>query len=176
MSWAIVATVATVGSAVIGGIASDRASKRAAKGQKRALEASQTATGAAGTELRSRFGLADVARQRGFGQALDVLAGAPEQQIAPFQQGNILAQEQISRGLPQIQNAILGRDIDLAGFTPRNVGQPSDFNFDLSGINVGVTPPTPAAFIPAAFRREDVEEFAGGLGGGSRRRPQLRLR
>ncbi|MCH8328527.1 MAG: hypothetical protein IID15_08420 [Candidatus Marinimicrobia bacterium] len=119
--------------------------------------------------------MADVARQRGFGQALDVLAGAPEQQIAPFQQGNILAQEQISRGLPQIQNAILGRDIDLAGFVPRNVGQPSDFNFDLSGINVGVTP-APATFTPAVFRREDVEEFTGGFGGPTRRRPPLRLR
>lgn len=176
MSWAIVSVVATVGSAVIGGVASERASKRAAKGQKRALEASQTATGVAGTELRSRFGLADVARQRGVGQALDVLAGAPEKQIAPFQQGNILAQEQISRGLPQIQNAILGRDIDLAGFVPRNVGQPSDFNFDLSGINVGVTPPTPAAFTPAVFRREDVEKFTGGFGGPRPGGPPLRLR
>lgn len=134
MSWAIVATVSA---AVIGGVASDRASKRAEKGQKEALEASQTAAGAAGVELRSRFGVADVARQRGFGQALGVLSGAPERQIAPFQQGNILAQEQITRGLPQIQNAILGRNIDLSGFTPRNVGQPSDFNFDLSGIQLG---------------------------------------
>ena len=38
--------------------------------------------------------------------------------------------------MPQIQNAILGRDVDLSGFTPRNVGTPADFNFDLSGIQL----------------------------------------
>lgn len=135
--WAIVATIAA---AVIGGSASNRAGKRAAEGQEDALAASIAATQEAGRTLRQQFAGATESRRQGFAGARDILTGAPALQIAPLQQGNILAQEQVARGLPQIQNAILGRDIDLSGFTPRSVGQPSNFNFDLSGIQSQALP------------------------------------
>ena len=125
---------AIIGSAVIGGIATSRAAGKAAKGQERALGAATTATGQARGDVTRLFGTAGEARERGFGRALDFLSKAPGAQIAPFQRGNILAQEQIARGLPQIQRAILGQPTDLSGFQARTVGAPESFNIDLSGF------------------------------------------
>ena len=125
---------AIIGSAVIGGLATSRAAKKAAKGQERALAASTAATDRARGDVTRLFGTAGEARERGFGRALDFLSTAPDIQIAPFQRGNILAQEQIARGLPQIQRAIRGQPVDLSGFQARSVGAPESFNFDLSGF------------------------------------------
>ena len=139
---------AIIGSAVIGGIATSRAAGKAAKGQERALGAATAATERARGDVTRLFGTAGEARERGFGRALDFLSTAPGTQIAPFQRGNILAQEQIARGLPQIQRAILGQPVDLSGFTARTIGAPESFNFDLSGFRqepeagAPVIPPT----------------------------------
>jgi len=126
MSW--VAT-AVVGSAVIGGIASNKASKRAAEGQSEALGVSSAASAQARNDANRLFGKAAEERKNAFADTLKFISGAPSKQIEPFQRGNVLAQEQIVRGLPQIQNAILGLPTDLSGFQARNVGAPSSFDF-----------------------------------------------
>lgn len=131
MSW--IAT-AIVGSAVIGGVASNRASKRAAEGQTKALGATTVASDQARRDITSLFAKAKESRAKGFGEALETIAGSPAKIIEPFQRGNVLAQEQVVRGLPQIQKAILGLPTDLTGFKPRTVGTPESFNFDLTGI------------------------------------------
>ena len=138
---------AIIGSAIIGGVATSRAAKKAAKGQERALAASTLATDRARSDVTRLFGTAGEARERGFGRALDFLSTAPGTQIAPFQRGNILAQEQIARGLPQIQRAILGQPVDLSGFTARTIGAPESFNFDLSGFRQEPEPEVVAPVI-----------------------------
>ncbi len=138
MSW--VAT-AIIGSAVIGGAASNRASQRAAEGQSKALAASKKGTGLAEINVRQLFGEAGQARGRGFGETLDFISGASSRQIQPFQAGNVAAQEQVSRGLPQVLAAIRGTPVDLSGFEPRSIGTPESFNFDLSRFRPGATPP-----------------------------------
>lgn len=140
MAWVATAVVgalgttgtAVLGAAAVGAIASNRASKRAAEGQEEALEATTAATAQARGDITQLFGEAGEARGEAFGKTLEFISGAPSKQITPFQRGNVLAQEQISRGLPQIERAILGQPTDLSGFTARSVGAPESFNFDLS--------------------------------------------
>ena len=118
MSW--VAT-AVIGSAVIGGVASNSAAKKAAKGQERALDASTAGTELARTDINRLFEQAAGQQQEGFSGALNFLGGAVPQQLAPFQAGNVAAQQQLSRGLPQIQAALLGNQLDLSGFQAREI-------------------------------------------------------
>ena len=131
MSW--IAT-AVIGAAVVGGIATNKASKRANEGQKEALQVTTAGTQEARGDITRLFGTARESRERAFGDVRSFLSKAPGAQIAPFQRGNILAQEQIARGLPQIQRAILGQPTDLSGFQARTVGAPESFNIDLSGF------------------------------------------
>ena len=120
--------IATVGAAVIGSKASKKASKAAAKGQTQALAATTGAATQAREDVNRLFAGSGQAQQRGFGSALEFLGESLGQQVAPFQQGNVLAQQQISRGLPQIQNALLGIPTDLSGFQSRQVDQPQAFD------------------------------------------------
>jgi hypothetical protein len=129
---AVAAGVGAVGAATIGGIASNRAAGKAADGQNRALGASNQAADAARNDVNRLFGTADEQQQQGFTNAQDFLSGSIGRQIEPFQRGNMQAQEQVQRGLPQIQNAIMGNPVDTSGFMARPIGQPNDFNFDLS--------------------------------------------
>lgn len=149
----MVSAVAAIGGALIGAKASSRASKRAVRGQKRALAASEAAAARARTDVTGLFRKGAEARKLGFDRSLDFSSGAPEKQIAPFQRGNILAQEQVSRGLPQIQSAILGQPVDLSGFQARSVGAPSSFNFDLSGFR----DPAPDPNAPQQMTPEVLE-------------------
>ena len=143
MSW--VAT-AVIGGAVIGGVASNSASKRAVEGQEDAREAMALAAEQARTrDIIPGFQQAQEQQDRGFTQALDFLSQAPQQQITPFQQGNIAAQNQLAGGLPQIQNALLGLPVDFSGFQAQQIGQPNQFNFDLSRF----AQPDPATITPS---------------------------
>jgi len=147
MSW--VAT-AVVGSAVVGGVVSNKASKRAQQAQQEAQQINTAATGQARRDVLRLTDEARDTRQGAFKDALTLISGAPEKQIAPFQAGNMQAQEQISRGLPQIQNALLGKPVDLSGFKPRSVGSPSSFNTDVSQF-----------VTPQAEEAEPVTDLAG---------------
>lgn len=135
MTW--VAT-AIVGSAVVGGVATNIASKRAAEGQSKALEATQGATAAARFDINRLFGQAADTREAGFGRTLDFLSGAPSKQIAPFQAGSLAAQETTAAGLPQVQRAILGLPTDLSGIGPKIIE--GDFDVDVSPFTRAATP------------------------------------
>lgn len=135
--------------------ASKSAAKSAARGQTQALDASSQAAGQARGDVNRLFGGATDARNQGFQKALDFTAGSIPQQIAPFQQGNVLAQEQLGRGLQQQQNALFGGPVDLSGFQARQIGQPQNFAFNIpqpqvQQPNVPVTGGTsnPNPFIP----------------------------
>ena len=132
MGW--VAT-AIIGSAVIGGVASNSAAKKAAKGQENALEASSAATAQARGDIKGLFGEADTQQGQAFQDTRNFLTGALPAQIAPFQAGNVAAQEQLARGLPQIQNALMGNPVDLSGFQARRFDVPQ-----LPGTQAGGQP------------------------------------
>ena len=146
--------LAIVGSAIIGGVASNRAASKAAAGQQQALAASTAGIDRARTDINRLFGDSASARERGFGNAMDFISGAPSQQIAPFQAGNMLAQQQVSRGLPQIQNALMGNPVDTSGFQSRSIGTPASYNFDLSKYKKPAKAASPAPYTPAPYTPE----------------------
>jgi len=116
--------VAVVAAAGIGAFASSRAAGRAAEGQQQAGRISAQATQQARGDINRLFNQGGIAQREGFGSALNLLGQTPEQVRDPFQQGNVLAQEQIGRGLGQAQNALLGRPVNLGGFQARSVPTP----------------------------------------------------
>jgi len=65
--------------------------------------------------------IGDINRNIGFEAARNVLSQSQPQQLSAFQQGNVGAQGTIARGLPQIQQAILGGATDFSGFQPQTV-------------------------------------------------------
>tara|TARA_R110002126_G_scaffold289070_1_gene443518 strand:- start:242 stop:814 length:573 start_codon:yes stop_codon:yes gene_type:complete len=115
-----------VGALGAGGAAADR------KQNKKALSAQQAQndsnakflakqTAKAEGQVKSLFETSQGNQQEGFRRALDILGQTIPQQLSTFQQGNVGAQEQLLAGLPQIQNALLGRQVDLSGLQPKQV-------------------------------------------------------
>lgn len=160
-----------VGASILGSRSSSKAAKSATRGQERALTASEAGTAQARGDITQLFGEAEEARAGAFDRTLDFISGAPSKQIAPFQTGNVLAQEQVSRGLPQIQRAILGQPTDLSGFTARSVGAPESFNFDLSR-----TPVAPEFDLSGIGRTTRATPRIGQNQRFSRFRPNIRER
>jgi hypothetical protein len=113
---------AVIGAAVVGGVASNVAAKKAAKAQGKASDAAIGATKQAATEARADvnriFPQAQATANQGFQGALDVFGQSVPAQFDVFQQGNVAAQQALISGLPQIQNAILGGNVDLSGLQP----------------------------------------------------------
>lgn len=111
---------AVVGSAVIGAVSSRSAAKTAAKGAERGQDILQQSREQARQDVLGLFPEIQQAQQQGFQQSRDFLSGQVlPQQLGAFQQGNVAAQEQLARGLPQVQSAILGLPTDLSGFQAR---------------------------------------------------------
>jgi len=108
------------------------AEKKAAKKQQQGIEAGQQfiqqGTERAEQRIEDIFPLAQQALHGGFQGAANIFGQAIPQQANVFQQGNVAAQQQIAQGLPQFQNAILGRPVDFGQFQPTTLQQP-DFGF-----------------------------------------------
>lgn len=152
----VAAGAVTLGAAAIGSRATSKAVEAVTEGQQQALEATTQATDLARVDVSKLFGGASTARGEGFRKSLDFLSGAPAAQIQPFRAGNIQAQEQVARGLPQIQNAILGLPTDLSEFKARNIGAPSNFNFDLSRFAKPPAVNTPRPLQPLQRNRQPL--------------------
>ena len=107
------------GGAILGAISSRNASKSAVKAQDKAATsaADQTTQAAdrARADINRLFPQAQQAGQQGFQGAIDVFNQGINPQMQAFQGGNVAAQNQILAGLPQIQNALLGNQVDLSG-------------------------------------------------------------
>lgn len=114
--------IATVGAAVIGAKASSSASKKAAKSAERGQDILAASRDRARQDVLRLFPQAQQAQTQGFQRAQDFLAGQviPNQAEA-FQTGNVQAQQSLLAGLPQIQNAILGGNVDLSGLQAQQV-------------------------------------------------------
>lgn len=57
-------------------------------------------------------------QQKGLAAGLDMYKQMVPMQLNSFRQGNMGAQKMVAGALPQIQNAILGRRVDLSGIQP----------------------------------------------------------
>ena len=122
-----IGTVATVGAAI-----SDRKSAGDALDAQTAQNARNEAFIAkqaqqARKDLIPLFNAAQNNLRLGAQSALDVFGQTLPRQQNVFRAGNIEAQKQIIAGLPQIQNAILGREVDLSALQPKGVSVDQPF-------------------------------------------------
>lgn len=113
---------AIAGAAVIGGVATNVAQNKASKAQgkatDRSIAATQQGTAEARADINRIFPQAQETANVGFQGALDVFGQSVPAQFDVFQQGNVAAQQALISGLPQIQNAILGGNIDFSALQP----------------------------------------------------------
>ena len=157
LSAAAIGGIATVGGAAIGAIASNRASDKAVAGAERGQDLLAASREQARGDVNRIFPQAQEMQAQGFDDFRNFLTNqVVPQQTQPFIGGNMAAQEQVARGLPQIQNAILGRQTDLSGFKARQVGQQP--NFDLGAIN-----PQPVEAQPTNSTQFNLDEFLKNL-------------
>ena len=115
------------GATIAGQVASSKATKKATKAQVAAGDRA-AATTAAGTkqardDLFRLFPSAQEAGQQGFQGALDVFNQSVPAQQQAFQGGNVAAQNQILAGLPQMQNALFGNQVDFSQLQAFNPAQ-----------------------------------------------------
>ena len=127
MPWGVAAA------AVVGAVSQNVASNRASSATDRASRsaeghARQAAIMAKGDVNRLFPAAIDTAKQ-GFQGALDVFGQSVPAQMGVFQQGNVAGQQAILAGLPQIQNAILGGNVDLSGLQPFRANTPDSSMF-----------------------------------------------
>lgn len=111
-------------SAIFGG-GTDKASEQSLANQ-RADNAARLSfikqqAGQARSDVKDLFPKAQEARDKAYDNAFSMIAGAFPQQLSMFQQGNIGAQNQINRTLPQVQNALLGLPMDYSAFQPQQI-------------------------------------------------------
>ena len=125
---------ALAAASVIGAVTSRSAAKSAGRAQdqasRRATEQTKTSATQARKDVNRLFSSANKSAQGGFQDALDVYSQSAPAQASLFQQGNVGAQNAILAGLPQMQNAILGGNVDLSQLQAFEVEQP-----DLSFLN-----------------------------------------
>lgn len=162
----MVSLVASIGGALIGAKSSKDASKAATQGQANAQVANTQMANQARGDVSRLFGDASKVRGETFGNTMDFLNQGIGSQITPFQQGNMAAQNQVARGLPQIQNAIMGNPVDLSGFQAMQIGQPSDYSLDLSAFRKKPTPANSSGFDLASIQ-DALKNLNIGIGGNS---------
>jgi len=145
------------------------AEKKAAKAQQKGIEkgiaATQAATRKAEGQLMDIFPAAQQNLAQGFQGALDVFGQSLPAQTQAFQQGNIGAQQQLLAGLPQIQNALFGNQVDFSQLQPTQI-QP-DLGFAQQQLPQFVDPfaPPPTTSTPSTFPNTGID-IGGALGGG----------
>jgi hypothetical protein len=118
MSWMAAA-------AVVGGAISADSSRKAAHAGSDAAEEAQAGLVAAGGKARKRLKSGHNLAQKdlfgGSSGAFDVMNQSFGGQQQALSQGNLNAQNTISSGLPQIQNALMGTPTNYSAFDPRGV-------------------------------------------------------
>ena len=129
---------ATIGGALIGKRATDKATKAQVKAGDKASQQLAAATAAAKQDLFKLYPAAQQNMQQGYQGALDVFKSTLPQQASTFQAGNVAAQNQLLAGMPQYQNAILGAPVDYSKFQATQLQQP---NFDFANQQLQYTDP-----------------------------------
>ena len=114
--------------AVAGAVAAKKSGDKAIKATTQAASTAAGQTTASANQARADvnrlFPQAQQTAQQGFQGALDVFGQSLPAQTDVFQQGNLGAQQAILSGLPQIQNALFGNQVDLGQLQPFQVQQP----------------------------------------------------
>ena len=120
------------GGALLGAAIGSKSNSKASKAQQAGADAATAETRRAANEARADifklFPASQDALSTGYQGAANIFGQSAPQQADIFQQGNVAAQQQITAGMPQFQNAILGGQVDYNQFQPTQLEQP-DFSF-----------------------------------------------
>lgn len=116
---------AVIGSTVVGAYSSNKASKQAAKGQAKGLDASQAMSNQAIGQAKDYFNIGQKSAQAGFQSSLDFFKNAQPAKYEPMIQGNVAAQKVIGQGAQQANNAILGLPVDMSFTNQQTAIQPN---------------------------------------------------
>lgn len=129
-----------------------RSAKKAASQQTAALEESQRITREgveqARRELKPLFEDATRNLLAGLGGSAALQQQIAPQQMGLLQGGNVAAQQSLISGLPQIQNALLGGQIDYSQLQPYRADIPTQ-QFDVQSILSGMSQPQTQVKPPA---------------------------
>lgn len=131
MTWV---AVAVVGSAVVGGVASNQAAKKQAKGTEKGIAATKELALQARNDAIGLFQQGQKSGIKGIQSAMDFYKNSANAIYQPYIQGNVAAQDVIGQGAMQAGNAILGLPVDM-GFT-----QPRQITPDLSYLQGATLP------------------------------------
>lgn len=139
----VIAAVAVA--TVVKAVASKKAGQQAAKGAKDALDQSNATMNAASQGARDLFQTGADARHIAETNALNFYKDNSQAKINPMVEGNMAAQNVISQGAGQVNNAIMGLPVDMSfANTPQRI------NADYSGINAAQMPTKPLTLGAAA--------------------------
>lgn len=141
MTWV---AVAVVGSAVVGGVASNQAAKKQAKSTEKGIKSSRELALQARNDAINLFQQGQQSGIKGIQAAMDFYKNSANAMYKPYIQGNVAAQDVIGQGAIQANNAILGLPVDM-GFT-----QPRQINPDLSYLNAASLPASDPLILGAA--------------------------
>ena len=129
---------AIAGSAIIGSIASNKASKRAAgaaeNSTREQIEFMKEQADQARSEINKYIPMATQSRNQGFQRQADFLSSALPTTMGMMQQGNMGAQDVLAGSMPQIQNALMGGNVDYGFLQPRKINYQQAVQDILSGF------------------------------------------
>ena len=147
---------AVIGTAVIGGVASNKAANQQAKGVQQSIASTNALAAQARGDASGLYGSALQSSHNAATKTMDYFKQTNGQALAPLQQGNVLGQRALGQGYQQANNAILGLPVDMSF-----ANNPQQITADYSQINNAqipaqttnslIQPPAPSAqqnFIP----------------------------
>lgn len=117
-----VVAAAVIGTSLVGGIASNKASKEQAKGVQKGIDASSALAQQARNDVMRLFQQGSTQGRAGLTNAFNFYKQAAPQRIAPVNQGFQQGINVLGQGAQQANNAILGLPVDMS-FTNQQVQQ-----------------------------------------------------
>lgn len=127
---AIATATALAAAATVAGVAASRQDRKSAEKNVESAERQKSESEAFIKQARDQargdifklFPSAQESREKGIQASFDLFNQAIPAQLDVFGRGNIAAQQALLQGLPQIQNAILGKPVDLSGLQAVDLG------------------------------------------------------
>lgn len=165
MSWVAIGA-GVLGAAVGGGLAAKGAKDAAEAGAEGQAAAARIIAEQADEARRMIFQLVPIGEQNlqtGAQAALNVLGQSIGPQAQMARGGNIAAQQTLIGGMPQFENAIMGRDIDYSQFQPYQGAELPAIDYQLPEFQSAITPEMTAQGEEEAAQADQIDQTVIGL-------------
>lgn len=149
---------AVVATAVIGGVASNKAAKQQASSAKEGLKQSNQLASQSRMTAIDLYNRGSQAKNAGQLGAFNFYKQAAPSRMQPFVQGNLGAQRVIGQGATQTNNAILGLPVDMSF-----ANNPQQISYNLDYLSGAQMPERPAAYIDPELRANNNPEISANV-------------